>query len=240
MPGAAARRAQRQRGATPEALSESAALLPQAARLAAAAPVLLLAAAYPRRTPTAGVASGQPLVRSEPEWRMATAIAWCPRAAARETARFSAGAQQALRWAQPAASAAPVMVLPSAAVAVRCALREAAVEVSRAGAAAEARQQEEAGAAAALRAQAGAAAGQAGAVEQPPAGAAAGVGQPWVVAGAVRRPGVAAAPDVGQQRAEQPSAAPWVFHPDQAHPWPAQPPAGRFARAMQVPRIAGP
>ena len=138
------------------------------------------------------------------------------------------------------------MVLRSEAAAVRYALPEAAAEASRASATAVVRQPE---AAAVLRAQAGAAAGQAGAVELPREAAAV-AALLWVAAAAevaragagaaVRQQAVAALRDVGRRRAVQPSAAPWVCHPDQALPWPELPPAGRFARAMQAPRIALP
>ncbi|HYI31656.1 MAG TPA: hypothetical protein VD863_27790, partial [Bradyrhizobium sp.] len=59
-------------------------------------------------------------------------------------------------------------------------------------------------------------------------------------AAAARQPAEAAPRDAEQQRAVRPSAAPWVFHPDQRPPWPARPSSERFARAMQVLRIALP
>jgi len=216
--------------ASPEAWLEWAARLLRAGCLAAC----LQAAAYPRRCPPgAALAWFEPAARPEP------ALAWCPRAAAAREARSSAGAQR--RSAQPAASAAPGVVLPPEAEVVRYAQREAAAEASRASAAAVVRQP---GAAAVLRARAGAAAGQAGAVELPREAAAGAV--PRVQAGAavaragaaVRPPAVAAPRDAGQQREARASA--WVFHPDQVHPWPAPPPSGRSARAMQAPRIAWP
>jgi hypothetical protein len=142
-----------------------------------------------------------------------------------------------------------VAVLPLAAEAVRYAQREAAAEASRVWAAAVARQP---GAAAVLRAQAVAAAGQAGAGERPPAvaagaallgGAAEAEVAPRALAAAVRQPGVAALRDAGRQREalqRAARAAPWVFHPDQVHPWLARPLSGRFARPMKVQRIAWP
>jgi hypothetical protein len=44
----------------------------------------------------------------------------------------------------------------------------------------------------------------------------------------------------GEQVVALPSAAPWVFHRDQAPPWPARSPAAPFARARQWLRIASP
>ena len=93
-----------------------------------------------------------------------------------------------------------------------------------------------------------AAAGQPGVMEQPRE-AATGAALLWAAAevawagAAVRRPAardVQRAAQPSAQRAEQPSAPPWVCHPDQTHSAPGLPPAGRFARAMQVPRIALP
>ena len=120
------------------------------------------------------------------------------------------------------------MALRSEAAAVRYALPEAAGEASLPLAAP-----------AVLRAQAGAAAAALLWV------AAAGAALLWAAAAEVaRRAGAAAvvprpaALDV--QRAEQPSAPPWVCHPDQTRSAPGLPPAERFARAMQAPRIALP
>lgn len=222
-------------GATLEAWFELAARLLRAGCPAAC----LQAAAYPRRClPEAALAWFE--LAARPEHLTAAAAAWCPRAAARP----SAGAQQAQCSAQPAASAAPVTVLPPEAVGAQYAQR-AAAEVSRAWVAAVVRQP---GAAAVLRARAGAgaAAGQAGAVELPRAAAAgaallggAAAAEGVARAGAaVRQPAVAAPRDGGQQREAWASAS--VCHPGQVHPWPAPPPSGRFARAMQAPRIAWP
>ena len=229
-PGMTAYRSERR--AVPEALSESAALLPRAGR-PAPAPALLPQAEYPRRTPPAGL----PLARLERVWRLTTATAWRPRAAT--PAARPSGAQQAQRSARPAASAAPVTVRPREAVAVQSAQQAAAV-----------RQPE---AAAELRAPAAAEVGavplgEAAVVRQPeaaavavPLGEAAAVQQPGVAAEEVVRPGAAvrpraAPPDVGLRRAVRASA----FHPDQVHPWPAPPPSGRFARARKVRRVALP
>jgi hypothetical protein len=221
-------------GATLEAWFELAARLLRAGCPAAC----LQAAAYPRRClPEAALAWFE--LAARPEHLTAAAIAWCPRAAARP----SAGAQQAQCSAQPAASAAPVTVLPPEAVGAQYAQRAAAAEVSRAWVAAVVRQP---GAAAVLRARAAAAAGQAGAVELPRAAAAgaallggAAAAEGVARAGAaVRQPAVAAPRDGGQQREAWASAS--VCHPGQVHPWPAPPPSGRFARAMQAPRIAWP
>jgi hypothetical protein len=207
------------------------------------------AAAYPRRgLPGAGLARFEPAALPEPACLPAVAPAWCPPGAAapRESARSSAGVQPVLRSAQPAASAAPVLVRPLAASAVRYAPREAAAEELRAWAAAVVRQP---AAAVVLRAEAAAAGQPAEAVALPREAAGAerlGVGAaeaevPRAGAAAVRQPAVAAPRDVGRQRAaRQAPALPWVFHPDQVLPWPARPPSGRFVRAMKLPRIALP
>ncbi len=181
------------------------------------------------------VACREPAASEVPSSELA-AIAWCPQGAARASAHPSAGAQQALRSARPAASAEPVTVLRPEAAEVRYALP---AEASRASAAARPWEP-----AAVLRA----AAGQDGAVEQPRE-VAAGAARLWAAAevawvgAAVRRPAaldVQRAEQPSVQQAEQPSAPPWVCHPDRTHSAPELPPAGRFARAMQVPRIALP
>lgn len=92
------------------------------------------AAAYARRgLLEAAFAWFGPAARPESERLTAAALAWCPRAVARP----SPGMRPARRLAQQAASAAPAVVLPPEAVAVRDAPREAAAaEVLRALAAA--------------------------------------------------------------------------------------------------------
>jgi hypothetical protein len=239
----------RPQGAIPEAWFALPARLLRAVCPAVGSALLLAAAAAvcpARRLPErAALAPFERAARPELARLLAAAIAWRRRAEAGEAVRPSAAAQPALRWAQPAASVAPVGVLPSEGSVVRYARLAAAVVASQASAAAVARQQE---VAAALRARAAAAVvGQDGAVELPQAAAGAArlggaeeeeAARVWAAAG--RRPAAEAVPDVGQRQAVRPSAAPWAFHPDQVLPWPAPSPAGRFARAMRVPRIAWP
>jgi hypothetical protein len=121
------------------------------------------------------------------------------------------------------------MVLRPEPLAVRYALPEAAAASQASAEAAVARLWEPA---AALRAQAGLLWVAAVAVLL------------WAAAAVVRpaaavRQQAAALRDVGRQRVAR--AAPWVFHPDR-HLFclPAPRPAGRFARAMRVLRIALP
>jgi hypothetical protein len=179
-----------------------------------------------------------------PERLMAEPIAWCPRPAAVREAESPFAGQEARRSAQPAASAAPVGVLPPEESVVPSARPEAAAVAWRASAAEVARQP---AAAVALRARAGVAAGWAWAAELPQGAAVAvrlwaaegpeAAAEARAAAAVARQPAVL---DAGQQLAARLSAVPSVFHPDQALPWPAPPPTGRFAHAMRVPRIAWP
>jgi hypothetical protein len=248
VPGAAtALPFRRPRGLVSETWLALAAHLPRAGCPAAEPALRRVAGVYPRRCLPEVAVSETPLApaaRPLPERLMAEPMAWCPRAGVRQPAVAApdAGQQRAARRsAQPEASAAPVAVLPPEEAVVRSARPEAAAVASRASAAEVARRRV---AAVALRAQAGVAAARAWVAELPQEEAAAGAVRLSAAAGpeaAAARASAArqlAVPDAGQQRAVQVSA--WAFHPDQAPPWPAPSPSGRFARAMQVPRIAWP
>jgi hypothetical protein len=250
VPGAAtALPFRRPRGLVSETWLALAAHLPRAGCPAAEPALRRVAGVYPRRCLPEVAVSETPLApaaRPLPERLMAEPMAWCPRAGVRQPAVAApdAGQQRAARRsAQPEASAAPVAVLPPEEAVVRSARPEAAAVASRASAAEVARRRV---AAVALRAQAGVAAARAWVAALPQEEAAAGAVRLSAAAGpeaaaAAARASAArqlAVPDAGQQRAVQVSA--WAFHPDQAPPWPAPSPSGRFARAMQVPRIAWP
>jgi hypothetical protein len=167
-----------------------------------------------------------------------------PRAAAvPELARSSAeAAVQARRLAGPAASAEQAAELPPGEPLARDATVVPQQAVGAAWDAAEELQQEVAAWDAAAEPQQEAAARVGAAVPQQaaaePAGVEAAVRQREARGAAALLRGAAPDVRVARRRAALPSAVPWVFRRGLAPPWPAPPPAGQLARAMERSRIA--